>query len=222
MFSPRILRSRRRTIAIEVRSDGQVWVRTPLRTPKFQIEQILEAKNAWITKKLDQLKHGKAQRQPHAFQAGELLPYLGLWLPLQYSDQHASIHLTGEAIVLPSQYRSKAREALVAWYRSEARRICTALTTTLARQHNLSYAILRISSAQTRWGSCSSKHTLSFSWRLVMAPLKVIEYVVLHELAHLRVPNHSREFWKQLAEWQPDYETQRKWLKREGHALTLD
>jgi predicted metal-dependent hydrolase len=78
---------------------------------------------------------------------------------------------------------------------------------------------VRISSARTRWGSCSSRGSLSFTWRLVMAPVEVVDYVIVHELAHLRVHNHSPEFWKEVARLMPDYAQRKQWLKDNGRLL---
>lgn len=80
---------------------------------------------------------------------------------------------------------------------------------------------LRISSARTRWGSCSAKGTISLTWRLVMAPPEILDYVIVHELAHLKVKNHSSAFWKVVETYLPGYQNQRKWLKQNGHTLDL-
>jgi predicted metal-dependent hydrolase len=90
-----------------------------------------------------------------------------------------------------------------------------------AAQHGFQPGRIRITSARTRWGSCSSKGTLSFTWRLVMAPLEVVDYVVIHELAHLRVKNHSQVFWDSVAALMPDYKRHVTWLKKNGRFLTL-
>ncbi len=85
----------------------------------------------------------------------------------------------------------------------------------------MDYKSIRITSARTRWGSCSSKGNLSFTWRLVMAPPQVIDYVVAHELAHLQVRNHSPAFWQKVKTIMPDYLQYRRWLDAHGHLLTL-
>ena len=89
------------------------------------------------------------------------------------------------------------------------------------KQTDLQYAKIRISNARTRWGSCGFNANLSFSWRLVMAPLPVIDYVVAHELAHLMHKNHSQRFWAAVRALFPDYEVHKKWLKLNGHLLVL-
>jgi hypothetical protein len=90
-----------------------------------------------------------------------------------------------------------------------------------ATELGLVYASLRITSARRRWGSCGPKGTLNFSWRLVMAPPPVIDYVIVHELAHLEIRNHSRLFWERVARWSPDYKQQQAWLKANGRLLSL-
>lgn len=81
---------------------------------------------------------------------------------------------------------------------------------------------VRITSARTRWGSCSGKNNLNFTYRLAMAPLNVIEYVVVHELAHLKHRNHSKAFWNEVGMIKPDYRKDRDWLKKNGFHLTLE
>ena len=84
---------------------------------------------------------------------------------------------------------------------------------------NSPYKRIRISQARSRWGSCGAKGNLNFSWRLIMAPLEVIDYVVAHEVAHLKIKNHSKHFWLWVEQLFPDYRQQRKWLKTNGHLL---
>jgi len=79
-----------------------------------------------------------------------------------------------------------------------------------------------ITSARTRWGSCSQEGALSFAWRLIMAPLPIIDYVVVHELAHIQVKNHSKRFWNKLNVLMPDYRQRIEWLERNGHLLSLE
>jgi predicted metal-dependent hydrolase len=88
-------------------------------------------------------------------------------------------------------------------------------------KHGFAPKQVKITSARTRWGSCSPDGTLNFTWRLVMAPLDVIDYVVVHELVHLRVKNHSRKFWKAVEEIMPGWRLQRKWLREHGEKLGL-
>jgi len=100
-----------------------------------------------------------------------------------------------------------------------ARELISALAEEEAERLGLGYRRIRIGDQRTRWGSCSSKGTLSFSWRLVLAPFEVLDYVVVHELCHLREPNHSARFWRLVASRRPDWRRQRDWLAAHGPEL---
>jgi predicted metal-dependent hydrolase len=115
----------------------------------------------------------------------------------------------------------KAPELLAAWYKDQARLILPERTNYFAHQFGLKVRSIRITSARTRWGSCSRLNALSFTWRLVMAPLEIIDYIVVHELAHIAEKNHSRAFWSQVERMLPDYHYRRKWLKNNGRLLDL-
>jgi len=100
-----------------------------------------------------------------------------------------------------------------------ARELVSALAEEESRRVGVAYARIRIGDQRTRWGSCSSRGTLSFSWRLVLAPFEVLDYVVVHELCHLRVPNHSKGFWTLVERWRPGWRDQREWLREYGPEL---
>jgi len=107
------------------------------------------------------------------------------------------------------------------WYKKQARKVLSERVEHLAQKHGFEVNKTRISSARTRWGSCSQKGTLSFTWRLVMAPLEVIDYVVVHELCHLKEMNHSKASWAQVEAILPDYKKHRSWLKKQGRNLQI-
>lgn len=103
--------------------------------------------------------------------------------------------------------------------RRRARQLVSALAEEEAGRIGVSYRRIRIGAQRTRWGSCSPTGTLSFNWRLVLAPPEVADYVVVHELCHLRVPNHSRSFWSLLEQHRPQWRDQRAWLREHGGEL---
>ncbi|MGI8422303.1 MAG: M48 metallopeptidase family protein [Gaiellaceae bacterium] len=103
--------------------------------------------------------------------------------------------------------------------RRRARRAIEQVARTEAERLGLRFAGIQIRDQRTRWGSCSSRGTLSFNWRLALAPAEVLDYVVMHELCHLREGNHSPRFWALLAAARPDYESPRAWLRKYGHEL---
>jgi predicted metal-dependent hydrolase len=107
------------------------------------------------------------------------------------------------------------------WYKEQAYEVIEKRVNVFSYQYGFSPRQVKISSARTRWGSCSPNGTLNFSWRLVMAPLEVIDYVVVHELAHLHVKDHSSRFWQEVEKIMPDYKDRRKWLRIHGEKLSL-
>jgi predicted metal-dependent hydrolase len=128
------------------------------------------------------------------------------WIEEERRRQVPRLGLEGRA-VSESEARTAARELVSALAEEEAERI------------GVAYERIRIGGQRTLWGSCSARGTLSFNWRLVLAPLEVLDYVVVHELCHLRVPDHSRRFWALLECHRPQWRQQRDWLRLHGPEL---
>ena len=118
-------------------------------------------------------------------------------------------------------YTPEQRSALEKRYREAAKEHFPKRAAYYAYLLGVSYDRIRIAGQKTRWGSCSSNKTLSFNWKLMLAPPKVLDYVVVHEICHLREMNHSPRFWALVESLMPDYKQQRKWLKENGHTLEL-
>jgi len=106
-------------------------------------------------------------------------------------------------------------------YRKLARAYLRRRLEQLARLNGFNFKKFRLSSARTRWGSCSAKGTISLTWRLILAPPEIIDYVIIHELAHTREKNHSRAFWNLVAKHLPDFRQRRRWLKQNGFRLNI-
>ena len=115
----------------------------------------------------------------------------------------------------------QGKKVFIDWYREQARQIIKDRASILSNRYHIYFKEIHITSARTRWGSCSSRDTLNFTWRLVMAPIEVIDYVVTHELAHLKIHNHSSAFWKYVEQLSPNYRALRKWLKENGGRFNL-
>ncbi len=215
-----LIRSKRKTLALIVQRDGSVIVRAPVSASEALIRQFVESKRAWILE-----KKAQAQEQPprvvRKFADGEKFLYFGQEYPLSVVNG-AEAGLRFEAgFFLNQNSQSEAPLLFENWYKAAARQALTERTRFYAQKFGLKYEKVHISSARTRWGSCSARGTLNFTWRLVMAPLEVIDYVIVHELAHLRVKNHSAAFWAEVAKMMPDYKIRRDWLKKNGRALIL-
>jgi len=214
-----IIHSRRKSIAIIIRGDGKLVVRAPLRLSKARIQEFIFTKKDWI---LDQQAKAASRQAPvHAFTRGETFLFLGKTIPLEITDNSSRSLTLDSCFQLRRSDQPQAREVFIKWYKQQARQVFTRRVEFFAQKHSLTYAKIRLSSAHTRWGSCSSKGTLSFTWRLVMAPMEIIDYVIIHELVHLEIQNHSSTFWKKVQEYLPDYKNRRAWLKEHGSLLNL-
>ncbi len=219
----KLIRSHRTTIALIVRRDGKLIVRAPYRTPDAQILRFIEEKASWIREKQAEAQERLAQAVSKEFVSGTSFLYLGVSYPLAIiSRERPYLALENGRFLLSQETLPRAKDVFTAWYKQQARQVCEERAQVYAARYHLTYVRVKITSARTRWGSCSSRGTLSFTWRLVMAPLQVIDYVVIHELAHLVEKNHSNRFWEKVRSMMGDYKQYIDWLKTNGQQLSLE
>jgi len=132
-----------------------------------------------------------------------------------------SLVFTGERFELAASSRVYARQLFESWFKEQARLYLGPRLKEMARKTGFKYQKFRLSSARTRWGSCSAGGTISLVWRLMMAPPEIIDYLIIHELAHTKEKNHSLAFWRLVEELVPDYKEKRRWLRVNGFRLKL-
>jgi predicted metal-dependent hydrolase len=222
----RVIRSRkrRRTLVLTIERDGRVVIRVPYHTPEREIETFFRAKSAWVKKKIDEKKNRiENAEHPKQFVPGEKFLYLGEHYPFELREPgtgRGRLALSHGTFFLDSDGTAKARDIFIQWYKERAREIFTERVNFYSRQLRLYPREIRISSAKTRYGSCTADNKLFFSFRLVMAPYSKIDYVIVHELAHIKIKNHSQGFWRYVEEVMPEYRKHRKWLK--DNSLLLD
>ena len=208
-----LIRSRRKTIALIITREGKLIVRAPLRASRAQIDTIVTEKANWIrTRQADMLARPKPP--PLEYKEGASFPYMGSLFPLHFSSKAPlRLALRDGVFHLSPASAHQAGKLFLAWYKRQARTVLDERVRFHAARLGLVPGLLRIGSARTRWGSCSSRGTLSFTWRLVLAPLAVIDYVVVHELVHLEIKNHSSKFWQRMQAAYPETPVARRWLK---------
>jgi predicted metal-dependent hydrolase len=217
-----VVRSRRRTFSIEIERDGRLIVRAPNRASVRAIREVVEGKRRWIERKQARVRERCAEAHPRRFVEGESFLYLGEAYPLSLDGRDGMpIAFDGSRFVLSDEYVANARNVFAAWYRERAREHIAERMERYSSAAGIGCGEVRITSARRRWGSCTVKGNLCFTWRLVMAPPDVIDYVVVHELAHIKHPNHSSMFWTEVASIMPDFERRRRWLRENEHLLTL-
>ena len=217
---------RARRIGLRISPVRGLEVVLPQRGRLPDIPALLQEKAAWITSALDRLG---AHQLPPAVPLGEgtLLPYCGRdYRVIVASDTapRATIvrddmeHTLTVGRTHPNEQLSSLLER---WYRGEARRVIDGRVREFAARLGVTYSRLTIRDGRSRWGSCSSLGGLNFSWRLILAPPEILDYVVIHELAHRRELNHSSRFWAIVAAHCPAYRTHQRWLREHGAALQL-
>ena len=222
MIKPdQIIRTRRKTIALIVKPDGSLVVRAPLRASSRQIQQLIEQKAPWIRATQEKVRRNYPKIAPKEYVNGEGFLYLGKSYRLAISPGASrQLTLEGQFLLSPSALPG-ARAVFIDWYRQQARQVIAERVAWFAAKYGFHYARIKITSARTRWGSYSSKGTLSFTWRLVMAPVEIIDYVVVHELAHTLEHNHGKAFWEKVKAITPDYKQKIAWLKINGATLDI-
>ncbi len=218
--SYKLIRSKRRTLALMIAVDATLVVRAPAHTPLDTIEQFVGKNAGWIQRTVARLRQ-RPRAKPKEFVSGEEFFFLGKSYQLKVqNDTHQPLHLS-DGFILSAKERSRGRALFIEWYKDEAKKIIAARAAWWARRSGLAYTSVNITRANRRWGSCSPNDRLNFSWRLVMAPMAVIDYVVVHELAHIPHKNHSRRFWKTVKTMYPDYKAAQTWLRENEGMLNL-
>ncbi|HNX17085.1 MAG TPA: SprT family zinc-dependent metalloprotease [Methanoregula sp.] len=205
---------------MEITKDAALIVRAPLRAPDSYITKFIHEKQAWIEKKKADINSRPVPPKRH-FLNGELFPFLGKDYPLCIlSGSDAGITL-GDKLYIGETRLPEIRDLLKVWYAGKACEIMPVRVAGYAAILNYRPKKIRISDTRRRWASCSTSGTLSFCWRLVLAPPEVIDYVIVHELVHMRQPDHSNLFWEKVQQAMPDYKKRRDWLRENERMLEI-
>ena len=186
-----------------------------------EIERFVKKKESWISEKLSD-KERSVRQHEKTFLPGEKFLYLGELYPLEIEDnghQRCPLKLSYGKFVLDKNHIEEARNLFVEWYKKEAKEKLSERVNYYSNRLQLTPQGIKITSAQSRWGSCSRDNRLCFSWRIIMTPLSVLDYVLIHELAHIKEKNHSRRFWDYLGSVLPNYKEHRGWLREHESLL---
>ena len=216
--------SRRKTADIRV-EEGEVSVVVPLHTSNEKIDQLLSNKRLWIKEKIA-LQRELAPASDKEFISGEAFPYLGRNYRLKVvQGAFAPVKLKeGRLIVqLPetSQQPNMIRNALVRWYKRQAEQKIQEKVKRYAPIVGVEPLGVTIKTFKSRWGSCTPKGELEFNWLIMLAPNRMVDYVVVHELCHLIHHDHSPEFWQEVNRVMPDYQECRAWLRENSVKLVV-
>lgn len=212
---------RRRKLTIAVQRDRSVVVYAPTGTTDEAIRHIVETKRQWI---LEKLRHPQKYLElPHPpgkeLVSGESALYLGRQYRIEMVAEGIQTVQFNQCFLVPASKASERKIALREWYVARAHEKILPRVTRFARSLGVAFRRARIVDNRYRWGSCTVKDNVHFNWRLIKAPVFVIDYVIVHELAHLIEPNHTGRFWNVVRAQAPKVDQARTWLREHGQVL---
>lgn len=208
-----LTKSKRKTISITVK-DGSIFVRAPKNVSNKRVDEFVTSKEKWIKKHLSVQFNDNKQKENFKLDYGSEILLLGKKIPVNELLTNLNVEDFKNHDILVDKLKE--------YYRSKAKEILNSKVKVFSKKMGLFPTNVRITSAKTRWGSCSSKGNVNFSWYLVMADEDEIDYVVIHELAHLKEMNHSKRFWAIVANYIPDWKLRRNKLKELHRRLNTE
>jgi predicted metal-dependent hydrolase len=217
-----VIYSKRKTITLLVERDRSIVVRAPLGTSDETIERAVEAKKLWLYQKVNHPQKYPANPVRKEFVTGETILYLGRHYRLQVTDDDLPGVRFNNRFYIARRHRHEAGELMRQWYKARAEERLLPRIERFAIAMGVQYERLMVSDLKVRWASCTPKNNLNFNWRIIKAPIFVVDYLIVHELAHLLEPNHTPEFWNIIAVQLPRYQVARDWLREHGATLEED
>lgn len=213
----RVVRSNRKSVALVIDNEANLIVRAPALMPDTVIDEFVRKKRRWINEKQQQVAVFGEKHPPVVVETGESIMYLGSNYAI-IKDDVDSVEVSGNELVFPENYNI---EALTAWLKEQAMQIISERVALYANVMGVTPGTIKLSEAKARWGSCSTKNNLNFAWRLIMCPLSVIDYVVVHELSHITYKNHSPVFWARVKTVLSDYKDAQDWLNLNSKLMDI-
>ncbi len=215
-----VIRSNRSTIGITIERDGNIVVNSPVELHDIDIEKQVWKKRLWIWEKLAIKKIHQNNQIKKQFISGESFYYLGCHYRLEITNEDTLLKLKHGWFKLGSKHQHKAKEYFKIWYSEHLKDKINSRLKLLEQRLNIVAPEFRVMELGYRWGSCSKEGKLNFNWKIAMAPVGVVDYIIAHELAHLKEHTHNERFWKEVKRLMPNYIKQKEWLIT--HGATLD
>ena len=223
-LSIQVVRStRRRKTSSIIISNGLVKVVVPDQISDFTIKKLINKRMSWIRKKL-QDESNITPIMAKEYVDGERFTYLGNSYKLKsFVGSVSFVKVTSDYIhiSLPKKSKENIKALLEHWYEEKATEILTEKTNSYAKIIGVSPTSIALGDFKSKWGSCSIEGKISYNWKIIIAPHKILDYVVIHELCHMLEHNHSKEYWRHVNTYCNDFKERRKWLKLNGRVLAL-
>lgn len=215
-----LIRSKRKTISILISPQGKLIVKAPLNCPVNYINQIVTKRQAWINSHQDKIK--KRAELNKDIISYKCVLFMGDVYRLALADNIKNITLYNNALYIPYKTpRDKIKKLLIKWFKAQAQKIAQQRVSYYANIMNTFPVSVSINNTKTSWGLCNNKKEIKLNWRVAMLPPRLIDYVAVHELAHLTEFNHSKRFWEIVLNVLPDTKERRSELKKGDYLLEL-
>ena len=236
----------RKTLSIEIKPPNNILVISPkgvgidrlnapnnilVISPKGvgidRLKEVVRSKGKWILNKINEFEDVICVEKKAEFKNGEFLMYLGKEYPIEIlmdnTLKYPKIKFEADSFKITTNILDEEiiREAMTTWYKCQCRDIILKRIEIYKKKVGKKYRNMKVKDQKNKWGSCSSKGDMLFNWKLIMAPIEVIDYVVVHEMSHLVHMNHSKEFWGFVSNILSDYENQKLWLRNNGMRLNF-
>ena len=216
MTPHKIIKSKRRTLSLSINENAELIVRAPNQISNKKIEEFIIEKSKWINKN----KNLMQSRINEMNNSDSNYLFLGNIYPLiKVNENPNKIDFNGTEFITSIENQDKFKASLKSWYKIKFKEIAIPRLNYFSDKYNLKINQVRFKNQKTLWGSCSSKNNINLNYLLVMAPMIVIDYVIIHELVHTVHKNHSENFWNAVEAIMPDYKKAKKWLNKNGYKL---
>jgi hypothetical protein len=213
----------RKKLSIIVERDRSVVVHAPETTTEEKIRAIVESKRNWIYEKIRHTQKYSLTHPPgKELVNGESALYLGRQYQIELVQNDSEEIRFEQRILIPVRLSSERKQVLRKWYIERAKEIIPPRARKFSRNLGVSFAVARIVDTRYRWGSCTLKNNINFNWRLIKAPMYVVDYVIIHELTHLLEANHTPRFWNIVRAQLSKVEKAKQWLLENGQILEED
>ena len=196
--------------------NGEAEIMCPIFTPNFYLKKIIKERNKWIQEKIQNTQ--KCNLSPISIE-NNFIRFRFKKVRLEFIEkENKRISLKNGILKIESNFKKNKnkKEIIVDWLKNQAKDYLSKRISFLSKEVSIPYKKLKVKSFKSRWGSCDRKGEILLNWKLIMLPTKVIDYVIIHELSHIKVPNHSKDFWDLVYEIYPGYQKRKEWLRKYG------
>ncbi len=218
-----IKKSMRKTLSIYIERDGSVSVLAPDSSSDTDIEEVIKKKEYQIYKLLAEWETTNIYKVEREFVNGQSFMYRGKNYRLEITSekQTALLILKNGYFLLNKNHKNKAKQLFIDFYKEKGMPKIIERVEKYKNRLDVVPFQIRIMELKNRWASCSIKGNLNFHWKCILAPLDVLSYIVVHELVHLKIDNHTKQFWNEVDKVMPDYQKHIEWLKNNGVAMDI-